>query len=102
MEIVNLTPHAISIGDRTISPSGTIARVSVSLSPAGDLDGIPLVHGTYGEVTGLPYSQKGVLLIVSALVRCALPNRKDLASPADLVRNDQGQIVGARALEINA
>jgi hypothetical protein len=99
--IINTTPHAINLPDRTIPPSGDIVRVSVKLADAGEFDGIPLVKGTYGEVTGLPPEKEGVMYIVSALVRAALPNRKDLASPAKLVRDDKGNITGCSALEIS-
>lgn len=99
--IINLTPHAVTIGGRTIQPSGTVARVSQKNSPAGDFDGVPLVVGNYGDTVGLPESQDGVFYIVSALLRVANPNRKDLGSPADLVRNAEGQIVGCLVLEVN-
>lgn len=98
---VNLTPHPITIGGLIIPPSGTVARVSVAHDDAGTHEGIPLVRGTYGEVSGLPAPQAGVLCIVSALVRCALPHRTDLASPAKLVRDEQGRITGCEALEVN-
>lgn len=101
MKIMNLTPHAVNVGGITLPPSGSIARVSVTLAQAGEFSGIPLVRGTYGEVTGLPDQQDGVLLVVSAMVRAALPERKDLASPAMLVRDDKGNITGCEALEVS-
>jgi hypothetical protein len=100
-KIINLTPHAVNIGDRVFPASGQLARVDVSLSPVGEHDGIPLVCGTYGDVTGLPPQQGDVIYIVSAMVRAALPHRKDLASPAKLIRNKAGKITGCAALEIN-
>ena len=76
----------------------------MTLTPVGVFqhgDPLPLVVGTYGAVTGLPELHPGVLLIVSALVRTALPDRKDLASPVDVIRDEKGVILGCRALEIN-
>lgn len=102
--IINLTPHAINIvGNQTITipASGQVARVSMTTTSAGTHEGIPLVRGSYGEVVGLPDAQPGVLYVVSALVRAAIPHRTDLASPAKLVRNEAGQIMGCEALEIN-
>jgi hypothetical protein len=96
-----MTPHAINLPGLVIPPSGDVVRVSVELTDAGNHNGIPLVRGTYGEVTGLPPEQDGVMYIVSALVRTALPHRKDLASPAQLVRGCHGNIVGCEALEIS-
>jgi hypothetical protein len=53
MRIVNLTPHPIVIGARTIESSG-IARAEESQETIGSIDGIPVVRSTYGAVTGLP------------------------------------------------
>lgn len=99
--ITNLTPHAVTIGATTFPPSGHLARVSVSLADIGERDGIPLVTGKYGEVTGLPDESTGEFFIVSAMVRTALPDRKDLGSPAKLVRDEKGNITGCEALEVN-
>ena len=58
--------------------------------------------GSYGKVSNLPEPKDGVLYIVSAAVRTALPERNDLASPAHLVRDEEGRIIGCLAFEINA
>jgi hypothetical protein len=104
-QIVNLTPHALHVvlGDttKTLTPSGTVARVSSTSTQVGDLDGIPLFNTTFGQVQDLPDQQDGVLLVVSALVRSALPDRKDLASPGDLVRDSSGNVVGCKGLIVN-
>lgn len=102
----NLTPHAISLvipsGDVfTVEPSGAVARCQTVQTPAGELSGVPLVHVEYGEVTGLPAPADGTLYIVSALVRSALPERLDLASPGDLVRDGLGNVLGCRNLVLN-
>lgn len=105
MEIINLTPHAINIladgGTITIPPSGTIARCGEASEPAGEINGIPLVTKTYTEVTGLPDEAPGVYYIVSAMVRQALPDRRDLLSPGDLVRDENGNVIGCRNLICN-
>ena len=103
MNIVNLTPHAIVIllddgSQRTIPPSGHVARASQRSTPVTVADGIPLVEMTYGFVDGLPPEELATLYIVSALVRLAMPDRYDLASPGDLVRDASGQPVGCRNL----
>lgn len=103
--ITNLTPHALHVhsGDttKTFAPSGTVARVSSTSVQVGDLDGVPLFNTTFGQVQDLPAQQDGVLLVVSALVRSALPDRKDLASPGDLVRDGNGNVVGCKGLIVN-
>jgi hypothetical protein len=101
MTIKNLGPHAIKIGDRTIAPSGDLARVATATAAVGSFDGVPLTVTTPGVVTGLPDAQDGVLLIASAMVRLAVPDRMDVASPGQLVRNDAGQVVGCSSLDIN-
>lgn len=104
-QVVNLTPHPINVitdaGVHTFSPSGTVARCSSQSVQVGNLNGIPLFSTSFGGVQDLPVPQDGVMFIVSALVRQAVPNRKDLASPGDLVRDDNGNPVGCRGLNVN-
>jgi hypothetical protein len=99
---VNLTPHEVNIGALDVPASGTVARVLVEHREIGQHAGVLLVDGAYGKVTNLPEPKNGVLYIVSAAVRCALPQRHDLASPAHLVRDKEGRIVGCLALEVNS
>ena len=102
MNIINLTPHSVNLPIGEIPPSGEIARVSVTLADSGSFAGISLVTGSYGQVTGLPETADGVLYIVSAMVRVACPDRKDLGSPSGLVRDASGNITGCVALEVNS
>ena len=111
VKLINLTPHAVTIrgGDGecwSLPPSGQVARVSTTPQFVGTLemeDGItvPIIRQAYGPVVGLPAPTPGTRYLVSALVRAALSVRHDLVSPADLVRDDAGQIVGCKALEGN-
>jgi hypothetical protein len=101
MKIVNLTPHTVKlVGVLEIFSTG-VARVSSTQEEVGRIDGVPLVRATFGEVTGLPAPEEGTLLIVSAMVRAALPGRTDLASPGDLVRDEAGQVIGCKSLIVN-
>ena len=113
MSIKNLTPHAVRIFSLdgtaeiiTVPPSGSIARVSVTRVPSRSgpvtiLDGreIPVMVTTYGDVTGLPNEELTQWLIVSAMVRAALPERRDLLSPGELIRDESGQPIGCRGLD---
>lgn len=99
--LVNLTPHEVNIGDLSIPVFGTAPRVTVEYNEWGTFNGIPLLVGSRGEVADLPAPQSGVLLIVSYQVRVAFPERTDLASPAQMVRDENGVIIGCRSLEIN-
>lgn len=102
MSFVNLTPHAISIVDGpTIPPSGEVARCSTETVNAGNHAGVSLSRVSYGAVTGLPEPVEGTVYLVSGLVRSAVPERVDVASPGDLVRDSSGQPIGCRGLVIN-
>jgi len=109
-KIVNLTPHAITIvgpsgPTMTIPPSGVVARVATTPSPAGEVaavEGVVALHRVaFGEVQGLPGEEAETIFVVSALVRAAVPHRGDVASPGDLVRGEDGQPIGCRGLIIN-
>ena len=105
--IINLTPHGITVlgssGETlaVLPPSGQVARVSVTREVAGEVAGLPVYRSQFGSVVGLPEENPGVALVVSALVRLALPGRRDLFSPGELVRGADGQPVGCRGLEGN-
>lgn len=106
MKIVNLTPHALNLiskdGAVTIPPSGTVARVAVTRETIGaiEVDGvsIPINRTVYGAVEGLPDPAPDTVYVVSALVAQAVTGREDVLFVDDLVRDDQGRVVGARAL----
>jgi hypothetical protein len=119
MNLVNFTPHAVTLlaggASVTLPPSGGVARVStcdeladcLSLQAEAfgldDRESFPvdLFTQSYGEVTGLPEERPGVVLLVSGMVRAALPERMDLASPGGLVRED-GRVIGCTHLVVNA
>lgn len=103
MEFINLTPHPVSVvcGDGTITfpPSG--GRATLVFEPAVDtsINGFVIrPRSRVANVTGLPDPQEGVLLIVSTMVREAMPSRTDLVTPdsgPDAVR-ENGQILYVR------
>jgi len=106
MKIVNLTPHTLNlfVGDKElqIPPSGIIARCEVTRQQVGiiTVDGIeiPVNRTVFGKVENLPEPQEGVVYVVSALVAQAVPDREDVFIPDDTMRDEQGRIIGARAL----
>lgn len=97
MQIVNLTPHEITLCG-TKYPSAGEARVAVTERQVGELNGIPIVQEVYGDVTGLPEPVDGVVYVVSLLVlqRCA--GRSDVYGLTRFHRLN-GVIVGAHALK---
>lgn len=103
--IINLTPHVVNVLSASgkllaaFPADGTVARVSVTRVQAGELAGLPVFRSEFGAVVGLPEPTPGVAFVVSALVRLALPGRRDLYSPGELVRDAVGLPVGCRGLE---
>lgn len=102
-QIKNFTPHPISICNnagevvRVFQPEGLVRLRAVTV-PAGEIDGIPVTRTEFGEPEGLPDFKEGTFYIVSQLVKSALPSRSDLLVPAEVVRDEKGNIVGCRSL----
>lgn len=102
--------------------AGTLETVAGAIplvrSTYGSVEGLPEVPAVCGycgsarcgmltgaEICGEDPSLATVpeattVYVVSALVRLALPYRRDLASPGPLVRDADGQPVGCRGLEV--
>jgi len=102
MNIINLTPHRISLPNgRDVLPSGYISRLNVVQSQVDILDGVPILESLTTKTVNLPEPEPDTYYIVPALVRCAMPGRRDLLSPSKLLRDAMGQIIGCAALERN-
>jgi len=114
MQLVNLTPHAINLitdgGTITIPPSGQVLRAEETATVLWHLtiqEGevpvkVPVKRMEYGVPNFIPEQKPDTYYIVSALAAQALrrhqPERNDFLIVTDAVRDDQGRIVGARAL----
>lgn len=111
MRLRNLTPHPITLildnGRTIVLPSEGVARARQTTTVVGSLildDGttIPVVQTTYHEPENLPPPEKGVALIVSALTAAAVkayaPHRSDVFIVAETVRDENGNVIGAKAL----
>ena len=104
MKFVNLTPHAITFLDgnnsvlKVVEPSGTIARAAQTRELVGDIDGLPVNQCDYGDVIGLPEAQPETIYIVSALTAQACPERSDVYIVDNAVRDENGRIIGCRAI----
>ena len=59
---------------------------------------VDIMEKSFLEVEGLPEPKKDTYYVVSALVAGAAKNRNDLLIPNDIVRDDQGRIIGCRSL----
>lgn len=103
--IVNLTPHDVRVLDRygdvvaEYQPSGMVARIEEDREPTGALpDGAPTERVRYGRAYDLPAHREDHLLIVSRVLAGMRPYRTDLVFPSREVRDEQGRVVGCRAL----
>lgn len=106
--LINKTPHPVTVfsdveGTVTYGAAESPARVSEERSLVGyNNDCIPFYIYKYGQVTGLPPEEDpDVAYIVSSQVMQAIPQRNDLLVPADMVRDDQGRIIGCNGFRIS-
>ena len=108
MNIINLTPHAITIiGENknlVIEPSGIVTRIGSYTKTVGLLIAenqgpfeIPITVTKYDEVENLPEPVNDTIYIVSAMVANAI-KRHDLYIPNENVRDDKGRIIGCKSL----
>lgn len=67
----------------------------------GDIDGIPVFRTVFSKnITDLPAPADDTVFIVSTLVAQAAVGRDDLVVPANLVRDDNGVIIGASGFQV--
>lgn len=109
MEILNYTPHTINVCDEngevkeSYNSSGS-ARVQTTQECVGMINGVKIYSTKYGEVEGLPEENERTMILVSFLVKQALPERKDLicpnTTPGQVVRDENGQIIGVKSFQI--
>ena len=81
--------------------SGVQARRAESSEMFTEDSGLQMFRTIYGEVEGLPEEQDDVVVIVSMAVRQAAPERKDLASPGSLRKDESGMPTGCYGLNFN-
>ena len=101
-QIINLTPHAITLVcgklPMTIPSSGVVARVSSHTEVIGNIGDIPITRTAYSAVEGLPEPEEDTIYIVSALVAQRVPERGDVFIPNESVRDENGRIIGCKSL----
>ena len=114
MNYVNYTPHDVKDvkGDPVLvyPMSGSTIRNSARRVLVGTEGGVDLYTTIFGEpetvvggvsTPGLPPQQEGVKMIVSGWVREKCPDRHDLVSPAEPVRDGTGTVIGCRSFDTN-
>ena len=120
MELINMTPHPISICNadgktiREIPPSGWELRLEAKTQPSGNIGGIPITKTVFGEPQSVqgksfagqvdPWADKdGKMFIVSQMVKSAFVGKADynrLLVPAEVLRDEKGQIIGCKSLGV--
>ncbi len=117
--IQNLTPHTVNIYSEegallmSVEPLYKTKPARVAAKPnkvgakicfgneCGQLVEVPFFEVAYGEVENLPDETPGYILIVSGMVRAAVPHRLDVVSPGEAIRDDKGNVVGCIGLYSN-
>lgn len=121
-QIINLTPHPVTLflsaGELTLASEGSIRLAERRSQDPHHIDmplpvyrvdfGSPILVRPDGTEEPLPPERPGVLYIVSRMVVDAFASppdhanapsgRIDLVAPYDLVRDEVGRVIGARAL----
>lgn len=100
MELINMTPHPVDIilDDKTITiQSSGVIRLEERIEHRGSINGIPIVFKSMCGWKDINHPQIGVAFIVSMMVAQAAM-REDFLVPDDLVRDENGRIIGCRRL----
>ncbi len=104
--IKNFTPHDIHVVNekneiiKTYQSEGLIRLKATTVSAGLTVDDVRISKTVFGEPEGLPEYELGTFYIVSQLVKNALKEREDLLVPAEVVRDEKGQITGCKSLGI--
>jgi len=95
-KIINLTPHEINIvGHEPILSSGSV-RVAETSHVIDEINGIDIIVKKFGKVDGMPKPQPDTVFVVSLMVAQQLTHRDDVLTVGETVRNEAGQVVGAK------
>jgi len=112
MEIINLTPHALTIvadGETILSvpASGQLVRCSEKVEDAGQLDvagvSIPCVRKQMGDLEGLPAAQAATIYFVSAIAaqKAWEMGRQDVVCGSVAVRDAEGKTIGTAGFSVH-
>lgn len=107
MQILNFTPHAVTIktaSATTTLPSVGVARADTRTEVVGYIDNLPIVKKTFGNVYGLPESvpDDTILMVSSLTAQAAKAQAHPLADRLyivnDTVRDENGRIIACTSL----
>ncbi|RMG02005.1 MAG: hypothetical protein D6735_10970 [Acidobacteria bacterium] len=113
MNIINLTPHKITViiederGNPIVQeyyPSGIVARVNSTQAELMRVNGIPVVKTVFGDVENLPDRADDTIYIVSSIVAQAVAGKRDDVVAPDTgptaLRDEAGKIVGVTRFQM--
>lgn len=114
INLINLTPHELSIIDYEGNPitlkshvldfpeTYKAARIAEEFETEENLEygmfEIPVQSKQFLGVIDLPVPRKNTVYVVSSMVFAQVPHRNDVVAPGPLIRNEQGHPVGCRGL----
>jgi hypothetical protein len=110
INVVNLTPHPLRIkrGDGTFlelpkpAPGVAIPRRSVKTELVYSMEShdgsLPVYRTVLGPVENVPVDTPETVYVVSRIVVDALPDRTDLFSPGEAIRDAEGKVIGANGI----
>lgn len=107
MKIINATPHPINVVDAEgnqiaqFPASGVLPRLAQTTERVREINGIPISETQFGETENLPEAEENTYYIVSRLVMAGNPGREDLLVPNEIVRDENGRIIGCQSLARN-
>lgn len=107
VKIVNATPHDINLYKdgklvKIFPPCGQIARMKENKTKVGRLCEVDVYKTTYDGIKDLPESERNTCFIVSMAVANSeeAKNRYDLIYVGDMVRDDDGNIIGCQSFNL--
>lgn len=109
MKIINCTPHEISINGKKFPPTGKVIRVQSERKLIDKITfeevEIPIYSVVYGELENFISPKDDEILVVSALCKEIIKECFPLfwgriASPGMLIRDENGNVVGADGLDL--
>ena len=102
MKIRNFTPHDINIEGQEPIKSEGIIRCKEIVDIVGEHAGVTLIKKTFGGLEGLPAPEEGTLFVVNIVAAAAAKEigRTDCVVPGEIIRDDEGKIIGCKNLAI--
>ena len=110
MKLINLTPNVITIHAEgqliVLQPSGVVARLLVERLDLAtiEVDGItvPVNATILKDLVDMPEPQDGVCYVASDVVtkRAMELDREDVFGPGEVIRDDNGIVIGCAGLAL--